>query len=75
MICKISKYNFNKLVKYTKERKSLDKIYKLNTDKAKKELGWSTNFSLEIGLKETIDYIKKNYNKINKEKAVYLHKN
>ena len=75
MICRINKYNFNKLVKYTKERRSLDKIYILNTNKAKRELDWDASFSLETGLKETIDYIKKNYNKINKEKAVYLHKN
>ena len=74
-ICKIKKYNFNKLVKYTKERKSLDGIYKLNIDKAKKELNWKTDYSLERGLQETINYIAKNYNKINKENSVYLHKN
>lgn len=75
MICKITEYNFNELIEYTEERKSLDKIYKLNTKKTKKELKWDTNFSIALGLKKTINYIRKNYNKINNEKAIYLHKN
>ena len=74
-ICKILNYDSKKLILHTKERKSLDKIYKMNNLKAKRDLGWSANFSLEIGLKETIDYIKKNYNKLTKEKTIYFHKN
>ena len=75
MICKITKYNFNELVEYTEERKSLDKIYKLNTKKTKTELNWDTNFSIDLGLQKTINYIRKNYNKINNEKTIYFHKN
>ena len=74
-ICKIMNYDFKKLVKYTKERKSLDKIYKLNCGKTNNGLKWKVKFSLDKGLQNTIHYIKKNYNLIKKEELNYIHRN
>ena len=74
-ICKIAKYDFKKLIIYTKERRSLDKIYKLNTSKTKKLLGWEAKHSLDDGLKKTFNYILENYKLIRKEKTYYIHKN
>ena len=74
-ICKILNYDYKKLILHTKERKSLDKIYKLNNMKAKRDLGWKIDTPLEIGLKNTISYLYKNYSLIKNEYSWYIHKN
>ena len=73
-ICKLMNYDFNKLVKYTSERSSLDKIYKLNTRKTEQKLGWKTDYSLDEGLNNTINFIRKNFYLIKKERLEYIHK-
>tara|TARA_Y100001970_G_scaffold232369_1_gene289212 strand:- start:138 stop:1136 length:999 start_codon:yes stop_codon:yes gene_type:complete len=73
-ICKIMDYDFKKLIRYTKERRSLDKTYKLNTNKARVKLGWKSKISLNDGLYQTIKYIEKNYLQIKSDSDFYIHK-
>ena len=43
--------------------------------KAKRDLGWKIDTPLEIGLKNTISYLYKNYSLIKNEYSWYIHKN
>ena len=62
LICKIKKKRFDTFIKFNKERKNKDKIYKLNSTKSRNKLNWSTKISFEEGLKETIKFYEKTLN-------------
>ena len=65
-ICDIMNINFNNFIRFSKERKGKDKIYKLNSTKTRKNLSWKTKFDLGLGIKNTINFIEKNKKLINK---------
>ena len=73
-ICKIMKYDFNKLVKISDERKGQDKFYSLSNKKINKELKWKEKISLNEGLLKTIFWVKKNLKLFNKYDENYIHK-
>ena len=66
--------NFNKLVKITKDRPSKDYAYKMNPTKAEKELHWKPKYTIEKGLKTTIQWYKANKKQLSNLKNVYVHK-
>ena len=66
--------NFNKNIKYSKDRVGKDKIYYLNSLKLKKDLNWIPKINLETGIKKTIDWFKKNEKKFKKKDLEYKHK-
>jgi dTDP-glucose 4,6-dehydratase len=66
--------NFNKNIKYSKDRVGKDKIYYLNSLKLKKDLNWNPKINLETGIKKTIDWFKKNEKKFKKKDLEYKHK-
>ena len=74
-ICRIKKYNFNKLIKKEKDRKGKDKTYKLNCNLTKKELGWKPQISFDNALKEIIEFYQKNFHKIKKLDTKYIDTN
>ncbi len=51
---------FSELVKYSKDRKGKDKIYKLKSFKTKKNLNWRPKINIDDGIKKIINYIEKN---------------
>jgi len=73
-ICFLTKANFNKLVKISKDRPTKDPSYKMNPRKAEKNLNWKPKYSIEEGLKNTIDWYKTNKNKTSILRKVYVHK-
>ena len=72
--CFLTKANFNKLVKISKDRPTKDPSYKMNPRKAEKNLNWKPKYSIEEGLKNTIDWYKTNKNKTSILRKVYVHK-
>ena len=65
IIFKLLKKN-KKLIRNVKERDGKDFGYYLDNSKIIKEYGWQEKTSLETGLKKTVDWIKNNYQVINK---------
>ena len=77
LIQKISKkmqYNFSKLVTIKKERPGKDHKYFMSATKAKKELNWKNNISLDAGINETIKWYIDNYKNYKNKKLDYIHK-
>ena len=62
------------IVRYKKERSSLDKVYKMDTYKTRSKLNWSENVSLEEGIKNTVNYMKNNFKLIKNLDPIYKHK-
>lgn len=65
--------NFNEIVKITAPRKSEDKQYWVNSNKAKKLLKWKPEITLEDGINECIEWVR-TYNKelINESNDFFL---
>lgn len=77
LVLKISKILNKKkslIIKKKQDRLGKDSIYKLNSSKLRKDLGWKENYSLLIGLKNTINWIKDNFSTVKKNKIYYVHK-
>jgi len=73
IIFKLLKKN-KKLIRNVKERDGKDFGYYLDNSRIVREYGWEDKTSLETGLKKTIDWIKNNYQVINKLNLKYKHK-
>jgi len=73
-ICSLSSINFQKLVKITKDRPTKDYAYKMNPNKAEKELNWKPKYTIEKGLKITIKWYKSNKKQLLHLKNTYIHK-
>ena len=55
-------------------RKSKDLIYRLDCDKAKRELSWENKTPLESGIEKVQDWISLNLQNLNAQSCEYLHK-
>jgi dTDP-glucose 4,6-dehydratase len=73
-ICDISGVKFNDFVQITKDRRGKDFAYKMSTAFTRKELNWNPSVSLDVGLKETFNWIKSNLNELSDETFSYQHK-
>ena len=72
-ICGKMGCNYNKVTENTGERPGQDACYIIDSSKARKELSWQPEISLEEGLPEVINWTKSNYNKIMQEPLEYVH--
>lgn len=70
-ICKLKKKNYNKSIKYSPDRKTVDQVYFLSTSKTEKLLDWKPKINLEKGLKQTINFYKKKLFLLKKMKFEY----
>jgi len=75
MICGMMGYNFEKSVKITKENFGQDYAYSLDSSKIRKELGCNPTISIREGIKETINWIEENWERIKEQPLEYVHKN
>ena len=67
--------NYKKnIIKNVKDRLGKDYIYKLDASKITKDLKWSPKIDLDTGLNNTINWIKKNFNKFKNSDLEYKHK-
>lgn len=73
-ICSMMDYDFDNLVIDSDERMGKDFAYSLDSEKIRKELGWSEKISLEEGLLQCIDWAKTNQEIIEKSTLNYEHK-
>tara|TARA_R100000808_G_scaffold8266_1_gene23480 strand:+ start:16687 stop:17649 length:963 start_codon:yes stop_codon:yes gene_type:complete len=62
-ICRIFKVSHKKYIKYVKDRLGHDFRYAINSKKIQKELEWAPKTKLQDGLKKTIKYYARNFNK------------
>jgi len=74
MICDMMGHKFEDSVDLVEENFGQDAMYSLDSTKARKELGWKPKVSLKEGIKETIQWIEDNWDKIKKQPLDYVHK-
>jgi len=74
LICRMMKADFIKTAEIVDERPSKDAAYLLNSDKLRKELGWTDRIKLEDGIHETIDWVNDNFEELKKQPSEYVHK-
>tara|TARA_B100000965_G_C19578584_1_gene752439 strand:- start:517 stop:1488 length:972 start_codon:yes stop_codon:yes gene_type:complete len=70
-ICKLLNKNYNYLIKKVKDRVGKDEIYMLDSSFTKKKFKWSSNTTLQKGIKDTILFYEKNYNYLKNKKLNY----
>ena len=73
-LCSLAAKNFRKSVKIARDRPSKDYAYKMKPTKAEKELNWKPKYTIEKGLKITIQWYKANKKKLSDLKKVYVHR-
>lgn len=73
-ICVLLGTEFKENTTVVGERLGQDAQYLLSYDKAMNKLGWKPQISFEEGLEETIGWIDKNWDKIESESHLYVHK-
>jgi len=73
-ICELMDKDFAKSSTIAGERLGQDSAYVIDSTKAHKELGWSSEINLEDGLASTISWIETEWEQIQKEPLEYLHK-
>lgn len=74
MICGILDVTFEDCTEIVPARRGQDAAYLLDTTKARTELGWNPNISLEESIEQTIDWAKRNLNILRTLPLVYIHK-
>ena len=73
-ICKQMKYDFDDLTIISEDRKGKDQNYFLNSNKLRKELNWQEKISIDKGIVEVIDWLKRNIKYTKKIDTKYIHK-
>ena len=73
-ICSVLNVDFNSIVTIGEERLGKDKNYQLDSTKARNDLNWADNVSLEEGIKGTINWINKYFDKLKDQQLEYIHK-
>ena len=73
-VCTLMGYDFEESTLVVGERLGQDARYWLDCSKAARELGWKPQVSFERGVKEVIEWIDKNWDKVQQEPLVYIHK-
>ncbi len=66
--------SFDEYVEVVDERPGKDAAYLLDSAKARETLGWQDKIKLEIGVDETIDWIRKNLDTLQQLPMNYVHK-
>jgi dTDP-glucose 4,6-dehydratase len=74
LICNVAGANYDEVISVVDERPSLDQIYMLNSDKAKRELQWRAKTNLEQGLQGVVDWVDANYGELCLLSTEYEHK-
>ena len=73
-ICKNMNRSFEDSTEVVGERLGQDAAYVIDSSKARKELGWDTQISIDQGLREVVDWVNANWEDIQKEPHEYQHK-
>jgi len=73
-ICVMTNTLFSDLTIVSEDRLGKDQAYLLDSEKIRKELGWSHTLSLNEGLKETLAWVDTNLDTLRTLPADYIHK-
>ena len=73
-ICEKLGADFNSSVEVVGDRLGKDSAYHLDSAKLRKELGWQDNISLDQGLDQCVDWVKKNLAELKQQPFDYIHK-
>ena len=65
---------FDEAVESVEERLGQDKAYTIDSTKARTELGWRPTISIDQGLHETINWIERSFQEIERQPLDYIHK-
>jgi dTDP-glucose 4,6-dehydratase len=66
--------SIKEVAEITEDRPGKDAAYLLDSAKAKAELGWEPEISLDQGIEETIKWIETNLDELKQQPADYQHK-
>jgi dTDP-glucose 4,6-dehydratase len=72
IVAKCLDKNFDDVVNITKGRTGEDAQYWLSSKKLFKDTGWKPEISIEEGIKETVDWVKKNMNNFENENLEFI---
>lgn len=73
-ICIKLNVDFDKHVEVVEDRLGKDSAYLLDSNKLRKELGWSDTISLDDGIDECIFWVEKNFDTLKNQSLAYIHK-
>ncbi len=74
LICARMGIAFSALAEVTTDRPGKDRAYLMDSSRARTELGWRDEISFEVGVDETIEWVKRNLAEIEKLPLNYIHK-
>ena len=73
MICDITNVDYKKVVEIGPERPGKDMYYRLDCNKALKNLSWEPKVKLKEGIQRTVEWIERNIGKLSKSNWNYIH--
>lgn len=73
LICKMMGRDFETSTKAVGERLGQDAAYVIDSARARKELGWRPQITLEEGLQKVIHWIEENWEEIQEQSLEYVH--
>ena len=73
-ICELCNKNFENVVNISKDRLGKDMTYLLDSEAIRNEFGWRDTINLDEGIKETIEWVKNNFEVLSKLSWKYEHK-
>jgi dTDP-glucose 4,6-dehydratase len=74
MLCNRMGVDFDKATKTVEERLGQDRAYVIDSSKARAELGWRPAVSLQSGLDGVVDWVEREWPRIQSEPLAYMHK-
>jgi dTDP-glucose 4,6-dehydratase len=74
MLCNRLGVDFDKATKTVEERLGQDRAYVIDSSKARAELGWRPAVSLQSGLAGVVDWVEREWPRIQSEPLAYMHK-
>jgi dTDP-glucose 4,6-dehydratase len=66
--------DFDKSVRNVSERLGQDKAYIIDSTRAREELGWTTDISLEEGVQGVVKWVEEYWDEIQAQPLEYVHK-
>lgn len=73
-ICLLQGRNINESSRIVDERPGQDAAYVIDSSKARRELGWKPEISIDQGLQEVVQWVEANWAEIQNQALVYQHK-
>lgn len=74
MLCELQGLSFDQQCVSVAERPGQDAAYVIDSAKARTELNWRPEISIQEGLQETIQWVERNWGEITNQSLDYVHK-